>query len=423
MNMSPALSRLHVRPARLEGQVMLDGAKNSALRLLAASLLTPETVVLTNYPSALLDAQIHVEMLEVLGKKVDLVSPSEIRIAEVAAPPSQLHWSGRSIRNTLLILGALTARTGAGAVPLPGGCKLGERKYDIHVMLLEKLGARVWEEGDLLCAEAPPGGLVGADIHLPLRSTGATENAILAGCLARGITRVWNPHIRPEILDLIALLRGMGAAIRVFGQEHIEITGSEGLGGVQHRVIADNMEAVTWLVGAVMTGGDVEIHGFPYDDLEVVLAHLRAAGARLYRGDASLIVRGGACYPIEISTGPHPGINSDVQPILAAWATKARGESRIVDLRFPGRYGYAAEMARMGAQYSIVGDALRIQGTGGRLQGAEVRALDLRAGAALALCGLVAEGETVITEAWQVLRGYVDFAGKLKGLGADARLS
>jgi UDP-N-acetylglucosamine 1-carboxyvinyltransferase len=423
MNMTPTLNRLHLAPARLAGEVRLAGAKNSALRLLAASLLTPGEVVLTNYPAALLDAQVHVEMLEALGKRAELPAPDTIRITEAAAPPARLDWPGRSIRNTLLILGALVARTGAGAVPLPGGCKLGERKYDLHVMLLERLGARVWEEGDLLCAEAPAGGLVGAEIHLPLRSTGATENAILAGCLARGTTRLWNPHIRPEILDLIAMLQGMGARIRVFGQEHVEITGVEGLGGARHRVIADNMEAITWLAGAVITGGDVEIHGFPHDDLEVVLAHLRAAGARLYRGEDSLIVRGGACYPIEISTGPHPGINSDVQPILAAWAARARGASRIVDLRFPGRYGYAEEMARMGVAYRVVGDALHIEGNGGRLRGAEVRALDLRAGAALALCGLVAEGETVIAEAWQILRGYVDFAEKLRALGADARLS
>ncbi|MER8537739.1 UDP-N-acetylglucosamine 1-carboxyvinyltransferase [Mesorhizobium sp. M1005] len=411
------LTNLVVSPARLEGKVHLSGAKNSALRLLAASLLTSETVTLTNYPAGLLDAKVHIEMLAALGKTSVLVGRDEIRISEAHKPGSQLQWEGRSIRNTLLILGALTARSGTASVPLPGGCKLGERKYDLHVMLLEKLGARVWEEGDYLCAEAP-GGLVGADIHLPIRSTGATENAIITGSLARGVSRVWNPHIRPEILDLIAMLQGMGARIRVFGQEHIEITGCEELGGVTHRVIADNMEAITWLAAAVITGGDIEIEAFPYADLEVVLAHLRAAGAQLYEGGNSLIVRGGNCYPIEISTGPHPGINSDVQPILAAWAAKARGESRIIDLRFPGRYGYAEEMARMGVKHEIAGDMLKIHGTAGKLQGATVRALDLRAGAALALCGLVADGETTITDAWQISRGYVDFAHKLRSLGA-----
>lgn len=397
----------------------MSGAKNSALRLLAASLLTTERVTLTNYPSALLDAQVHVGMLEALGKTCKTDS-DRIEIVERNPIREQLDWDGRSIRNTLLILGALTARLGAARVPLPGGCKLGERKYDLHVMLLERLGARVWEEGDFLCAEATDKRLTGADIYLPLRSTGATENAILCGTLSRGITRVWNPHIRPEILDLIALLRSMGAKIRVYGQEHIEITGVDVLMGTEHGVIADNMEAITWLVGAVMTDGDVEIIDFPFSDLEVVLSHLKAAGARLYAHDNALIVRGGTPYPIEISTGPHPGINSDVQPILAAWASSCMGESRIIDLRFPGRYAYAEEMARMGLRHEVIGDMLVIHGRRGGLVGAEVRALDLRAGAALALCGLTALGETVINDAWQIERGYVDFADKLRSLGAEA---
>lgn len=413
-------SKILVSRSRLSGSVALSGAKNSALRLLAASILTEKALTLRNYPAALLDAQVHVDMLRHLGKEAVLVSENEIRITETPSVKTHLDWQGRSIRNTLLILGALVARFGAGSVPLPGGCKLGERKYDLHVMLLERLGARVWEEGDYLCAEAK-NGLVGADIHLPLRSTGATENAILAASLAKGITRIWNPHIRPEILDLISMLSSMGAKIQVFGQEHIEITGVEGLQGTDHRVIADNMEAITWLAASVITGGDIEIEGFPYEDLEVVLAHLKAAGAKLYKGDSSLIIRGGSCYPIEISTGPHPGINSDVQPILAAWAAKARGESRIIDLRFPGRYAYAQEMAKMGVSHEVVGDVLKIHGNGGGLRGAEVRALDLRAGVALALCGLIADGETIIHDSWQIERGYVSFTEKLKALGATCQ--
>lgn len=413
---------LQIHPSRLSGTVTLSGAKNSALRLLAASILTEGRVTLTNYPAGLLDAQVHVGMLEALGKSCS-TGPDSITIDEARPLSERLDWDGRSIRNTLLILGALTTRRGSGRVPLPGGCKLGERKYDLHVKLLESLGARVWEEGDDLYAEAPPGGLVGADIHLAMRSTGATENAIICGTLGRGVTRIWNPHIRPEILDLISLLRKMGAQIRVFGQEHIEVTGVEGLHGAEHAVIADNMEAITWLVGAVMTSGDVEIRGFPYADLEVVLAHLRSAGARLYAHDEALIVRGGTCYPIEISTGPHPGINSDVQPILAAWASACVGESRIVDLRFPGRYAYAQEMAKMGLRHEVRGDMLVIYGQGGGLRGAQVGALDLRAGAALALCGLTAEGETIVTDAWQICRGYVDFAEKLQCLGATVQWS
>ncbi len=411
-------SILCISKSRLEGEVELAGAKNSSLRLLAASILTSEALELSNYPAELLDAKIHVDMLHALGKETSLLSSNRIQIKESRQLKPELIWHGRSIRNTLLILGALTARFGHAKVPLPGGCKLGERKYDLHVMLLEKLGARVYEEGDYLCTEAK-NGLQGADIHLPMRSTGATENAVIASCLARGVTRIWNPHIRPEIIDLINMLNSMGAKISVFGQEHIEITGIEGLTGAKHRVISDNMEAITWLAAAVITKGDIEIKDFPYQDLEVVLAHLKAAGAKLYQGENSLVVRGGQCYPVEISTGPHPGINSDVQPILAAWAAQATGESRIIDLRFPGRYGYAEEMAKMGLKYDVAGDMLKIHGVGGGLVGAQVKALDLRAGIALTLCGLAAEGETVITDAWQIGRGYVNLIPKLKSLGAN----
>jgi UDP-N-acetylglucosamine 1-carboxyvinyltransferase len=415
----PEYQELRVSPSRLTGRVVLDGAKNSALRLLAASILTDGTVRLTNYPAGLLDAQVHVGMLEMLGKSAEVRGSSEIRITQNGPLATKLEWPGRSIRNTLLILGALTARYGAGAVPLPGGCRIGERQYDIHIDVLESLGARVSDDDAYLYAEAPHG-LVGADIHLRLRSTGATENAILAGTLAKGTTRVWNPHIRPEIVDLVAMLNSMGAKITIHGQEHIEIEGVEALDGTNHAVIPDNMEAITWLIAAGVTGGEVEIVNFPSGDLEVALAHLRSAGAALYQGEGSLLVRGGNCFPFEISTGPHPGINSDVQPIMAAWAARARGESRIVDLRFPGRYGYAEELRKMGVETQIDGDQLRITGANGRLTGASVKAVDLRAGAALAICGLMAEGETVVTDAWQISRGYVDFAEKLRSLGAEA---
>lgn len=417
------MHELSLQKARLEGQVTLAGAKNAALRLLAASLLSAEPLTLQNYPAGLLDAEVHVGMLQALGKTVQDIGPDHITLREDRALTPALVWPGRSIRNTLLILGALTARLGAGRVPHPGGCALGGRPWDLHVLVLEALGARVWQEGQDLCAEAPPGGLRGAEIHLPLRSTGATENALLCASLAQGVTRIWNPHIRPEILDLIALLRRMGAPVRVFGQEHIEVTGSPGLRGAMHRVIPDNMEAITWLAGAVMTGGDVEIRGFPRADLRVVLAHLQAAGAQLYHSEDAVIVRGGACYPLEISTGPHPGINSDVQPILAAWAAACRGRSKIIDLRFPGRYAYAAEMARMGLRSHQQDGMLVIEGEGGALRGTQVRALDLRAGAALALCGLIAEGETRIQDAWQIERGYLGFADKLRALGGRVTCS
>lgn len=413
---TPEATRVfRMQPSRLEGQVRISGAKNSVLRLLAASLISGERITLSNYPSELRDAIIHLGMLEMLGKRCE-ISGDTLVITEDQKPKSDLIWDGRSIRNTLLILGALVARTGSGSVPMPGGCDLGDRKWDLHELVLTSLGAEVWYDNDTerLCAAAPKG-LVGADIVLPLRSTGATENALIAGSLARGTTKLWNPHIRPEILDLAEFLRKMGATITVNGQESIEITGVDALGGVTHRVMPDNMEAMTWLVGAVMTRGDVEILDFPSVDLEVPLIFLRESGARIFMDGKNAIVRSNGPYPVEISTGPYPGINSDMQPLFAAMGACAQGESKIVDLRFAGRYQYLSEFAKFGIKHEVVDGVAKIIGSPS-LHGANVRALDLRTGAAVALLGLVAKGETTITEAWQIERGYDRFLQKVRGL-------
>lgn len=416
--------RYHVRRSRLEGRVRVSGAKNSVLRLMAASLLSAQPVILRNYPAQLRDAEIHRQMLERLGKTCT-ISHSDagdvLTIEESSAPASTLLWEGRSIRNTLLILGALCARTGAGQVPMPGGCNLGNRKYDIHVDVLQALGARVIESEAALEAQAPDG-LIGGDIHLRIRSTGATENALICASLARGTSTIWNPHIRPEIIDLVNLLRQMGAEITVYGQERITVTGTEALGGADHRILPDNMEALTWMIGATLTGGDIEIEDFPTRDLEVPLAFLRESGVRYFQGSgaasSTVIVQGGTCWPIEIATGPYPGINSDMQPLFAIFGAMSRGESRIVDLRFPGRYAYADEFNRMGLACEVQGDALHIGG--GRMPvGTDVTALDLRAGIALTLAGLVAEGETIVHDAWQVERGYDRFVEKLTSLGGQ----
>jgi UDP-N-acetylglucosamine 1-carboxyvinyltransferase len=416
------VNRLQLSRSILNGTVRVSGAKNSVLRLLAASLLSDEDVVLENFPSQLLDVQIHNEMLELIGKRLERPTNSSLAIRDSGSVSSSFDWGKRSIRNTLLILGAMVARTGRGEVPLPGGCQLGERSFDLHQMLLEALGATVWVEGGKLCAEASAG-LTGADIRLPIRSTGATENGIIAGCLAKGTTTIWNPHIRPEILDLVRFVNGMGGDVRVFGQERIEVRRIEQFRPVTHRIIPDNMEAITWLVAAVMTGGEVEILDFPMADLEVALCHLRGSGAKFYSRDDAIIVKGGTCYPIEVSTGPHPGINSDVQPLLAAYGLAAKGVSKIVDLRFPGRYAYAMEMEKMGGVCRVDGNQLVVVGQGGQLTGAHVTALDLRAGAALMACGLIASGETVIDDAWQIERGYEHLPQKLRDLGAAIQVA
>lgn len=407
-------STLTVTKARLCGTVHVSGAKNSGLKLLTASILTSGTVEIENSPNGLLDMQVHIGMLEKMGKTC-FVEGSNLRIEEPKQIDTNLLWDERSIRNSLLMLGCLTTRFGGGRVPLPGGCKLGDRKYDIHVNILEALGARVFEEDGYLCTEVKDFPLKATEIHLPMRSTGATENAIMASSLAVGTTTIWNPHIRPEIIDLVQMLNKMGAKIEVFGQKCIVVEGVKELNGVKHQCIPDNMEALTWAIGAVITGGDVEIVNFPFEHLEVPLAYLRESGMKYYRGENSLIVRGGSPYPIEISTGPYPGINSDMQPLFAIYGAVSKGTSKIIDLRFPGRYAYAEEMAKMGVNYEVDGDMLVIHG-GNKLQGAVVTASDLRAGISLLLAGLVAEGTTTIENAWQIERGYENIHEKLKNL-------
>jgi len=415
-NLASATQVLHVRNTRLRGQVTTSGAKNSVLRLLAASLLTKDPVLLTNCPAALLDVQIQIGMLQALGKEVAVSEDGRIAIEEVGLK-ADLEWPGRSIRNTLLVLGALTARTGRGSVPLPGGCRIGERKYDLHVQLLEAMGARVFERAGRLETESD-GRLRGAEIRPEIRSTGLTENTLLTGSLAAGTTTLWNPHLTPEVRQLIELLRAMGSNITVHGQERIVVEGVESLAGASTRVIPDRMEAITWLIASVCTDGDVEIFDFPTDSLAVPLAHLRECGVRWHVGPDSVVVRGGICSPIEVMTGSHPSVHSDMQPLLAVYGTLARGRSEIVDLRYPERFAYAEQLQRMGADLRAESGRLVIRGNG-RLSGAEVVASDLRAGAALLVAGLAAEGSTTISDAWQIERGYERIVEKLRGLGAD----
>jgi UDP-N-acetylglucosamine 1-carboxyvinyltransferase len=409
-------NRIIVEKSRLVGKVKVSGAKNSALRLLAATILTKETVELQNFPSGLLDIQVHLDMLKVLGKNHIVIGDTVI-IQESQSGITTLDWTERSIRNTLLILGALVTRFGEGKVPLPGGCKLGERKYDLHVMLLENLGAEVWEEEPgFLCAKVKSGSrLKGAEIVLPMRSTGATENAIICASLAEGLTTIWNPHIRPEIMDLVDMMTKMGANIKVYGQKCIVITGVEGLSSVKHSVIPDNMEALTWAIGAVITNGEVEIQDFPFEHLEVPMVYLRESGMKYYSSSNGIIVRGGEAFPVEISTGPYPGINSDMQPLFAVYGAMSKGDSKVIDLRFPGRYAYAEELGKMGMNHYVQGDMLVVRG-GVPLNGSLVTALDLRAGIALLLAGLTANGVTTIENAWQIHRGYENLLEKLNGL-------
>ena len=402
-------------PSELNGEVFISGAKNAVLRHLAASLLTDEKVYICNYPANILDVQVHEEMLMALGK---IITKEEGMVCiEGTANSSDLIWNKRSIRNTLLILGALLAKRGEGRVPLPGGCSLGDRKYDIHIGLMEAMGAKVWQEDNYLCAKVN-GRLKACEFTLPIRSTGATENAIIMASLADGISRIWNPHIRPEILDLIAFVNKMGAKISVNGQESIIIEGVNKLDReVNHYALSDNMQALTYLIAGAIAGKELLIHNFPFKDLEIPLTFLRFSGLNYFQNGNDVIVRKCDLFPVDISTGPYPGINSDMQPLFAVWGALSKGTSTITDLRFVGRYGYAEEFTKMGIKSVVNNNRLLIYGGNPIKGGKTVTALDLRAGAALLLLSIVADSPTQITDFWMIERGYDNLIATLSNIG------
>lgn len=407
---------LHLSPTKPAGTVTLSGAKNSALRLAVASLLSSEPVRLLQFPSGLLDVQVQLGMLEALGKKVTF-GDDWVEIVEATAPPSELRWpDGRSIRNTLLVLGALLARRGAGAVPMPGGCDLGGRPYNYHQELFEALGAKVWVEDDLLHASHPGGQLSGGVYRCPIRSTGVTENALLCGALADGPVELVNPHLTPEVMDLVGFLRLAGVQVDVNGSYSIHISNSGPLRPGSWKVIADRIEGITWAAAAVVADGDIEIKGFPSLQTPVAVEYLEAAGARVFHGRDSLIVRSAGPQPLSFAAGAHPAVHSDMQPIFAAIGASSVGRTEIVDLRYPDRFGYIAEFQKLGIVGSAENGRAVIDGTG-RVRSGVVGACDLRAGAALLVCALGAEGEVVIEDAWQILRGYDRLDEKLNALG------
>jgi UDP-N-acetylglucosamine 1-carboxyvinyltransferase len=409
-------NKIEIFPSELLGEIFISGAKNSALKLQTATILTDKKVTITNYPSKMLDVIIQEEMLSSLGKKIQ----KNENVVEISGKVStnQLIWEKRSIRNTLLILGSLLTKVGEGKVPVPGGCQLGDRKYGIHIDLMKAFGAEVWQEEECyLCAKIIKGHrLQGCEYTLPMRSTGATENAILMAVLAEGKSRIWNPHIRPEIIDLVRFLNKLGAKIEVRGQESIIIEGVEELKSeVEYEVLPDNMQAITYLVAGGLAANELIIKNFPYKDLEVPLIFLKEAGLKYYRYQNEIIVKKSNPFPIDISTGPYPGINSDMQPLFAAWGCISKGTSIITDLRFVGRYGYADEMKKLGVNSKVDSNRLIINGSN-NLIGAEVNAIDLRAGAALMVLGLVAEGITTINDFWMVERGYNDVLNTLHSI-------
>jgi UDP-N-acetylglucosamine 1-carboxyvinyltransferase len=400
---------------RLSGAVPISGAKNSALKLMAASLLAEGLTLLHNVPD-IEDCRTMAEVLERLGAVVDR---SDHAVAIDTTGPLGLETPYelvRRMRASILVLGPLLARLQRARVAMPGGCNIGSRKIDLHIRGLERMGARFTSEHGYLMAEAD--GLRGAYVSLDFPSVGATENLLMAAVAAKGTTVIENAAREPEVQDLADFLTKMGARIDGAGTPTIEIEGVDAFTSVEHAVIPDRIEAGTYAIAACVTGGEVLLQGARSDQLDLVLAKLADVGANVnVHGDGIQVSMSGRPQAVDLVTLPYPGFPTDLQPPIMALLAAAEGTSIVTENVFESRFMFVDELNRMGADMRTEGHHAVIRGVE-RLSSAPVRALDLRAGAALIVAGLGADGTTEIAEVHHVDRGYEDIDGKLTALGA-----
>ena len=406
----------------LRGRVKIGGAKNAVLPIIAAALLGSRGVSVLDDVPALEDVYTISSVLRSLGVKADYAAKEHrltidaSRIETVSAPYELV----RKMRASFLIMGPLLAREGHAEISLPGGCAIGTRPIDLHLKGFEALGAEIDITQGAIHASAPHG-LKGARIYFDFPSVGATENVMMAASCAEGQTILENPALEPEIVDLANYLNVMGAHIRGAGTNQIKIDGVPGLKAAGYTIIPDRIEAGTYMVAAAMTGGDVFIENAISEHLKPVVAKLTEAGAQIEEDIAGIRVRAdGSMKAIDLKTLPYPGFPTDMQAQFMAMLAVAEGTSVVTETVFENRFVHVDELVRMGAQIRVDGRTATVEG-GRVLKGAAVRATDLRAGAAMVLAGLVAEGETRVGYIHHIDRGYDDLVAKLVALGADIR--
>jgi len=423
------MDRIHIRGgAQLTGVIPISGAKNAALPLMIASLLTNETLTLENVPR-LADVS---QLARILGNhgvdySVDGKKPGEGTVTGQTA-----HLSAKTIvdttapyelvsrmRASFWVIAPLLARTGEARVSLPGGCAIGTRPVDLLLMALQKLGAEIDIDAGYVVATAPKG-LVGAEIVFPKTTVGGTHTAIMGAATARGTTVIRNAAREPEIRDLVDCLIKMGARIRGAGTTTIEVHGVPRLKGARHRVLPDRLEAGTYATAVAMTGGDVLLEGVSSDLLEAPLEALRSAGAAIESDNRGLRVKrnGAGIGAVDVVTAPFPGFPTDLQAQFMALMTCAKGSSRITETIFENRFMHVQELARLGAHIRLEGDTAIVEGVE-RLRGAPVMATDLRASVSLVIAALAAEGETVVNRVYHLDRGFEQLERKLGACGAQ----
>jgi len=405
-------------PCRLQGAVQISGAKNSALKLMVAALLGQGTFSLENVPR-ITDVQTMAEVLESLGAGVVFQDHRmEIRVGALhGRTPEHLV---RSMRASVQVMGPLLARLGWVEVALPGGCAIGSRPLDIHLAGLRQMGASITLNGSRLVAEAPRG-LRGADITLRYPSVGATENIMMAATLAKGETVIRNAAQEPEITDVQAFLQAMGAQVEGAGTPVIKVKGVGELGCAQAAVMPDRIEAGTYLLGFLVTGGEGIVSKARPEHFAPLLNVMRAMGATVdVDGDQVYVAAPRRLRSFGLVTKPYPGFPTDLQPQMVAAATQAHGASELKETVFDQRFGYLTELKKLGAVVRQKGQKVTVHGPV-RLKGAELKAGDLRAGAALVLAALAAQGTSVIRGAQHIDRGYEAMESKLSAVGACIR--
>ena len=403
----------------LKGNVKIDGAKNAVLPIITATLLAKGKSTLRGVPN-LRDVHVISDLLRHLGAKVeykdDVLTVDASNITTCEAPYELV----RKMRASFLVMGPLLARFNNTKISMPGGCAIGTRPIDLHLKGFKCLGADV--DMDHGFVEARTEKLLGAKLYLDFPSVGATENIMMAASLAEGTTIIENAAEEPEIVDLANFLNEMGANIKGAGTDTIKITGVKELHGAEHNVIPDRIEAATYMVAAAMTKGDITIENVIMEHLKPVTAKLKEAGCEIIEMENAVRVIGPEVLkPIDIKTLPHPGFPTDVQAQFMAMLTVANGSGVVIETVFENRFMHVAEFNRMGANIKIEGRSAIVNGVK-QLHGASVNATDLRAGAALILCGLIAEGETQIGEIYHIQRGYVDIDKKISALGGNIKI-
>ncbi len=403
---------------RLVGRVKTSGAKNAVLPIIAASILGTSPSRLDEIP-ALEDVRTICAVLECLGIKVDASEPNALKVDSTEITSCEAPYElVRSMRASFLVMGPLLARKGYARISQPGGCAIGTRPIDLHLKGFEALGVKI-EQGHGYIEASAPDGMVGANIYLDFPSVGATENIMMAAAMAKGTTVLENPAEEPEIVDLANYLNQMGARVRGAGTNIITIEGVSELHGVQHSVIPDRIEAGTYMIAAAMTGGDVIIENVLPEHQKPLIAKLREAGALVEEDiDRIHVASDGKLKAVDIKTLPYPGFPTDMQAQMMAMLAIAEGRSKVTETVFENRFMHVVELNRMGADITTDGRSAVITGPA-HLTGCTVRATDLRAGAAMILAGLVAEGATEICDIYHIDRGYEEIVTKLRNLGAD----